>query len=80
MTPMSSTELRHILDVIGLSQNKLAAFVGVDPRTSRRWAADDLIVPKAVAMLLRYMAAHAIAPADFELPAIQPPRKSRKAA
>lgn len=52
---MTPDAYREALDSLGLSQVVAASLFGVDPRTSRRWAAGDLEVPKAVEIALRLM-------------------------
>lgn len=52
MTPDS---YRASLAGLGLSQVGAARLFGVDPRTSRRWAAGDLEIPKAVQIALKLM-------------------------
>ena len=54
---MTPTQYRAHLDRLGLSQVGAARLFGVDPRTSRRWVAGDLAIPKAVALALRLMVA-----------------------
>lgn len=63
---MTPAELRTVLARLEISQVGLAAFVGVDPRTARRWAAGDIPVPKAVALILRFLDARKMAPEKFE--------------
>lgn len=63
---MTPTELRHAIDRLGLSQVGLATFLNVDPRTARRWAAGDLPVPRAVALLLHIMIAKRLSVARVE--------------
>jgi hypothetical protein len=48
------------LDRLGLSQVGAAELFGVDPRTSRRWVAGDLVIPRAVALALRLMMKHGV--------------------
>jgi hypothetical protein len=40
---------------LGLSQVSAADFLGINPRTSRRYVSGELAVPKVVAMLLELM-------------------------
>lgn len=67
---MTPAELRNAIDRLGLSQVGLGRFLGVDPRTVRRWAAGDLPVPRAVDMLLRLMIAYRIPPDHAALPRV----------
>jgi hypothetical protein len=55
---MTSTQYQAALDGLGLSQVGAARLLGVDPRTSRRWALGEATVPPAVALALRLMVAH----------------------
>ena len=52
------------LQALGLPQVGAGRFLGVDPRTCRRYVADELPLPPAAAMLLRVMLAHGLAPDD----------------
>jgi hypothetical protein len=61
---MSADEFRHVIDVLDLSQVKAAKFLGVMPRTSRRWAGPGPI-PSPVAILLRYMVRNKLTPEDI---------------
>jgi DNA-binding transcriptional regulator YiaG len=49
---MTPDAFRAELARLGLSQVGAARFLEVDPRTVRRWAAGEVIIPKAVEMLL----------------------------
>jgi hypothetical protein len=59
MTPL---QYRAALDKLSLSQRAAGPFLGVDERTSRRWAADD--PPQVVGMLLRLMVKLKLKPED----------------
>jgi plasmid maintenance system antidote protein VapI len=63
---MTPTQYQDTIDRLGLSQVGAARLFGVDPRTSRRWVAGDLVIPRAVALALRLMVAHGTAPDDAE--------------
>jgi hypothetical protein len=52
---MTADQYRSALKRVGLSQRGAGVFLGVDERTSRRWAAGDAAVPESVAKLLRLM-------------------------
>jgi hypothetical protein len=45
-------ELRSELNRLGLSQVGAGKVLAVEPRTVRRWAAGEVAIPQAVAMLL----------------------------
>jgi hypothetical protein len=62
--PMNHTEFSKAIDALGLTQVGTARFIGVDPRTCRRYVAGELPLPPAAAMLLRVMLAHGLAPDD----------------
>jgi hypothetical protein len=61
---MNRTEFSKAIDALGLTQVGAARFLGVDPRTCRRYVAGELPLPPAAAMLLRVMLAHGLAPDD----------------
>lgn len=63
---MTPTQYQASLKRLGLSQVGAARLFGVDPRTSRRWVADDLVIPRAVALALRLMVAHGVEPDEAE--------------
>lgn len=52
---MDHTEYRDALSALGLSQVGGARLLGVDPRTSRRWARGEVDIPEPVARFLRYL-------------------------
>ena len=52
---MTPERYAKVIEKLGLSQVKAARFLGHDPRTSRRWISGDLVIPKAVGMLLELM-------------------------
>ena len=54
--PMNQTEFSKAIDALGLTQVSAARFLGVDPRTCRRYVAGELPLPPAAAMLFRVMA------------------------
>jgi DNA-binding transcriptional regulator YiaG len=64
MKPMSATEYRRALAALELSQGDAAKFLDLDPRTSRRWALDEVRIPQAAAILLRYMMRKQLTVAD----------------
>lgn len=55
---MTADEYRYSIERLGLSQVAAAKALGVDPRTSRRWANDERSIPEPVAILLRLMLAN----------------------
>ena len=54
---MTPTELRAILDSLGLTQTGAAPILGVSPRAIRAWASGFRNIPEPLAKLLRLMAA-----------------------
>lgn len=59
---MNSTDYRAALASLGLSQAGAAKLLGVNERTSRRWAIGELVIPVPVGRWLRFMAAAEINP------------------
>ena len=59
---MTADRLRDIIEELGLSQNALARFLQVDPRTVRRWALDELPVPISVVLALELMIKYKVSP------------------
>jgi transcriptional regulator with XRE-family HTH domain len=49
---MSPQEYRDALAALGLTQAAAAKLLGVDPRTSRRWALGERKIPKLVEIVL----------------------------
>lgn len=54
---MRAADYRKAMDTLGLSQVDGAKLLGVDERTSRRWANDEREIPAPVARFLRYLIA-----------------------
>ena len=54
---MTPDEYRTAIAALGLSQARAAELLGVDARTSRRWACGERDVPPPVARFLRYLIA-----------------------
>jgi len=52
---MTPGRYSQVIADLGLSQVEAAAFLGIDPRTSRRYVSGELTVPRVVAMLLELM-------------------------
>jgi transcriptional regulator with XRE-family HTH domain len=49
---MNAEHYRDALSRLGLSQTRAAKLMGVNERTSRRWALGEIPVPRLVALLL----------------------------
>ena len=54
---MTADEYRNAIDHLGLSQIAAARLLGVDERTSRRWANGERDVPPPAQRFLRYLIA-----------------------
>jgi len=54
---MDSEELSNILIKLNLTQAAASRLLGYDDRTMRRWTGGERSVPKAIAIILRLMAA-----------------------
>jgi DNA-binding transcriptional regulator YiaG len=54
---MTHTEYRAALETLKLTQSGAANLLGVDARTSRRWATDERDIPEPAARFLRYLIA-----------------------
>ena len=63
---MTPTQYRDAISRLGLSQVRAARFLGVDPRTSRRWALGEIPIPKAIGMFLYLLLNGALKPEDLE--------------
>ena len=61
---MNFFEYRQSLAALNLSQVKAAHFLGVEPRTSRRWALGEAPVPIHVGILLFLMIEMGLSVAD----------------
>lgn len=55
---MTPDEYRETLATLKLSQVKAAHLLGVNERTSRRWALGEQEIPAAAALALRLMRKH----------------------
>jgi hypothetical protein len=69
---MSPEEFRVALARLGLPQegqsdNGADTFLGVAPRTVRRWAAGDIAIPDSVEMLLRMITTYRLRPDKVRL-------------
>lgn len=54
---MTSDEYRATLEALGLTQGGGARLLGVDERTSRRWACGERDIPPPAQRFLRYLIA-----------------------
>jgi DNA-binding transcriptional regulator YiaG len=54
---MTPDEYRAAIEALGLSQVAAARLLGVDDRTSRRWASGERDVPPPAQRFLRYLIA-----------------------
>lgn len=54
---MTPDEYRTAIEALGLSQIAAARLLGVDPRTSRKWACGERDIPEPAARFLRYLIA-----------------------
>jgi DNA-binding transcriptional regulator YiaG len=54
---VTSDEFRDTIERLGLSQIAAARLLGVDARTSRRWASGERDIPPPVVRFLRYLIA-----------------------
>jgi transcriptional regulator with XRE-family HTH domain len=71
---MTADRLREIIEKLGSSQNALARFLQVDPRTMRRWALDELPVPVSVALALELMIKFKVSPERaYAIANLEPP-------
>jgi transcriptional regulator with XRE-family HTH domain len=63
---MTENQYRNCIDMLGLSQERAAQFLGVAPRTSRAYALGERRIPEPVAKLLRLMIRLQIKPEDVQ--------------
>lgn len=54
---MTSDQYRNAIETLGMSQVAAAKLLGVDARTSRRWASGERDVPAPAERFLRYLIA-----------------------
>jgi DNA-binding transcriptional regulator YiaG len=54
---MTPDEYRETIEKLGLSQIAAARLLGVDERTSRRWASGERDIPPPAVRFLRYLIA-----------------------
>ncbi len=63
---MTPKQYRAAIARLELSQVAAGRFLGVNPRTSRKWALGESPVPESVAILLRTMIERDLAPKDIK--------------
>ena len=73
MMHMNAKRYRQLYESFDLSQVRMARFLGVDARTSRRWALSEKLMPYDAAMLLELMHKHKITPDEARELAGLPP-------
>lgn len=54
---MTAEEYRDLIAALGLTQVDASILLGVDERTSRRWASGEREIPPPVVRFLRYLLA-----------------------
>ena len=54
---MTPVEYREVIEGLGLSQIAASRLLGVDARTSRRWASGERDIPPPAVRFLRYLIA-----------------------
>ena len=54
---MTADEYREAIEQLGLTQSAAARLLGVDDRTSRRWACGERDIPPPAERFLRYLIA-----------------------
>ncbi len=59
---MTADEYREILSALGLTQSGAARLLGINPRTSRRWALGAQDITEPAARFLRLLIAAKITP------------------
>lgn len=63
---MTPNQYRAAIEKIGLSQRSAGTFLGVDERSSRRWASGEAEIPEAVGKLLRLMVKLGLSPDEVK--------------
>lgn len=63
---MTSTQYRKALEKLGLSQMAAARVLGVNGRTSQRWASGEQDIPKLVEIALTLMIENDVDPGRFQ--------------
>ncbi|GJD72576.1 helix-turn-helix domain-containing protein [Methylobacterium goesingense] len=61
---MTPEEYRETIGLLGLTQGGAAALLGVDARTSRKWANREREIPPTAARFLRYLLRAKVRPED----------------
>jgi hypothetical protein len=61
---MTPDQYRDAIARLGLSQVEAGRFLGVDARSSRRWALGEAKIPDAVSLLLSLMVRKKLQPSD----------------
>jgi len=59
---MSAKRFEEAIELLNLNQTQAGKFLGINGRTSRRYIAGDLLIPKSVAMLLELMVLKKVKP------------------
>lgn len=59
---MTPERLEKAIRDLGMNQSSFALFIGVDPRTMRRWIAEEAPVPRAVEIVIKLMEAIPLTP------------------
>ena len=59
---ISPRQYRALIYMLGLTQEGAGRYLGVSPRTARRYVAGDAEIPPASVMLLRMLEANQITP------------------
>jgi len=54
---MTPDEYRETIEALGMTQGAAARLLGVDDRTSRRWACGERDIPPPAERFLRYLVA-----------------------
>ena len=54
---MTNTQYREAIAALGLSQRRAAKLLGVDERTSRKWASGETAISPPAARFLHYLVA-----------------------
>lgn len=64
--PMTNKQFKETLKALGLSQARAASWLGFGLRTVQSWAIGEVVVPPAVARLLRLMVWLKLQPQDVD--------------
>jgi hypothetical protein len=63
---ISTRQYRKFLDALDISQQRFAKMLGIDPRTSRRYALDENEIPEMINIVLRLMIKHRYTPEKID--------------